>query len=137
VADEFADGDASQPRRPPPKLLLVEDDVTSATRLSQLLAEDGYIIEWVSNARDATHRLGTGVRPDAILLDYKLPHGDGVVLARTARAHWPDVPVLFVTSYPEVVQREPPLDPPALLLSKPVAYNELLTALHSVLAGVQ
>lgn len=137
MADEFADGDALPVRRSPPKLLLVEDDVTSAARLSQLLAEDGYVVEWVNNARDATQRLVSGGRPDAILLDYKIPHGDGVVLARKARAQWPDVPVIFVTSYTEVVQREPPLDPPALLVSKPVAYNELLTALHSVLAGVQ
>jgi two-component system response regulator MprA len=137
VADEFTKGDVAQQQRPRPRLLLVEDDVTSATRLSQLLAEDGYIIEWVSDARDATHRLGSGFRPDAILLDYKLPHGDGMVLARAARAQWPAVPVIFVTSYPEVVQREPPLDPPALLLSKPVAYDELLTALNSLLMGAQ
>lgn len=122
--------------RPPPKLLLVEDDVTSASRLSQLLVEDGFIVEWLNNAMDAAKRVTSGVRPDALLLDYKLPHGDGVVLARQARAHWPNIPVIFVTSYTEVVLREPPMDPPATIISKPVAYNDLVAALHAVLALV-
>ena len=137
MADDFADGGAPKGARPPPKLLLVEDDTTSASRLSQLLVEDGFSVEWIDNAKAATHRLRTGQRPDAILLDYKIPHGDGVVLARAARAQWPGIPVVFVTSYTEVVQREPPMDPPAVLISKPVAYNELIAALHALLASVR
>lgn len=137
MADEREDDARAQADRSLPLLLLVEDDVTSASRLSQLLREDGFVVEWINNARDATERLSSELRPDALLLDYKLPHGDGVVLARRARARWPGVPVIFVTSYTEVVQREAPLDPPAILVSKPVAYNELVAALDGALAIVR
>lgn len=133
MSDDSFDGGSSIEERPPPNVLLIEDDVTSAARLRQLLSEDGYRVEWLTNGRDVIDRIANGPRPDVILMDYKLPHEDGVVLARKARAQWGDVPVVFVTSYNEVVSREPPLDPPAVLLSKPVAYDELVAALEAAL----
>lgn len=117
-----------------PAVLLVEDDVPSASRLGQLLAEDGFAVEWLRDGRAALSRITSGPRPDVIVMDYKLPHEDGFALARKARARWAEVPIVFVTSYPEVVAREPALDPPVMLLSKPVAYNELVAVLAKIVA---
>jgi two-component system cell cycle sensor histidine kinase/response regulator CckA len=135
VDKDSADAGPASGERPPPRVLLVEDDAPSATRLSQLLSEDGFFIEWIADALLAVERLDAGPRPDVLVLDYRLPRGDGLLVARKARARWADIPVIFVTSYPEIVQREPPFDPPALILSKPVAYNELVVALHRALAS--
>lgn len=115
-----------------PSVLLIEDDVTSASRLGQLLAEDGYVVEWLRDGRAALARISEGAKPDVILMDYKLPHEDGFALARKARARWANVPIVFVTSYPEVVSREPAMDPPATLVSKPVAYDELVAAMGAL-----
>ena len=48
----------------------------------QLLSEDGFSVEWLRDGRSAIARIDEGFRPDAILMDYKLPHADGFALAR-------------------------------------------------------
>jgi two-component system OmpR family response regulator len=118
-----------------PRVLLVEDDAPSARRLTQLLSEDGFAVEWIADGPAACARLASGPRPDALVVDYRLPGGDGMTVARAARAQWRDIPLLFVTSYSEVVQRQPAFDPPAVLLSKPVAYAELVGALEGAIDG--
>jgi|LNFM01.1.fsa_nt_gb DNA-binding response OmpR family regulator len=104
--------------------------------MRQLLSEDGFSVEWLRDGRAAIARIDEGLRPDAILMDYKLPHEDGFALARKARARWPGILIVFVTSYPEVVAREPALDPPVKIVSKPVAYDELVASLDALL-GVE
>ncbi len=121
-----------------PRVLLVEDDGTSARRLAQLLSEDGFLVEWIADGAAACARIARGPRPDALVVDYRLPGDDGMSVGRAARAQWRDIPLIFVTSYHEVVQRQPAYEPPAVLLSKPVAYAELVSALeHALGVGVR
>ncbi|MDP3273641.1 MAG: response regulator [Deltaproteobacteria bacterium] len=119
------------------KILLIEDDPSSATRLIQLLSEDGFEVEWRDNATDAAVRIGQGHRPDAIVLDYRLPHRDGLQLAHDARARWPTIPLVFVTSYSEVLQRIEPMSPPAIVVSKPVVYSDLVRILQRLVGASQ
>lgn len=116
-----------------PRVLLIEDDGASARRLAQLLSEDGFAVEWIADGAAACARVTRGPRPDALVVDYRLPGDDGMSVGRAARAQWQDIPLIFVTSYHEVVQRQPAYDPPAVLLSKPVAYGELVSALERAL----
>lgn len=107
-------------------VLLVEDDANAARMLAQLLREDGYLTEILSNGQVALTRLGRPPAPGVIILDYRLPGVDGVTLAGRARTLTPHARVIMVTSYPEVVQA--PLraeNPDAILLPKPLAYDDL------------
>lgn len=106
-------------------MLIVEDDARTARTLSQMLQEDGYDVELAFDGANAIARLGREPRPDVLVVDYRLPHVDGMVVARYARSRYPELPVFVVSSYPEVVLQSPPLNPPAILLTKPLIYREL------------
>lgn len=115
------------------RVLLVEDDVPAARTLAQLLREDGYDVEILHDGAEAIARLGRGAAPDALVVDYKLPHADGMAVAAFGRSRWPALHVVMVTSYPEVVVRlARPLDPPPVMLTKPLEYADLTRELARV-----
>ena len=107
-------------------VLLVEDDANAARMLAQLLREDGYLVEILADGESAIERLGRPPAPRVIILDYRLPRVDGLGVVRKARTLVPQARVVMVTSYPEVVQPRLKLEnPDAILLAKPLAYDEL------------
>lgn len=74
-------------------VLLVEDNalVTSATRI--LLEDAGFRVSAAGSIGDA-YALCQSDRPDAILLDLRLPDGDGLSLLRRLRAEAVPLPVV-------------------------------------------
>jgi CheY-like chemotaxis protein len=118
----------------PPRLrvLVVEDDARSARTLAQLLGEDGFEVEVVFDGAAAIGRLGQGPPLDALVVDFLLPHADGLTVATYARTRYPGIHVVFVTSYVEVLrQSERKLDPPATIMAKPLVYRDLTRELSS------
>jgi len=119
-----------------PFVLLVEDDARSARLLARLLREDGWNVETAFDGAAAIHRLTRKDHPDALIVDVRLPHADGVAVAKFARSHDGAIPVVFVTAYPESVELEG-FDPKPLVLPKPVSYPDLMAALHAHTANGQ
>ncbi len=116
-------------------ILLVDDDARSARTLARLLREDGFSVELASDVAMAIARLVREPIPDALIIDLRMPHADGFAVARYARTRCVTMPVLMVTGYPEVASwAEPTFDPPALILTKPLSYEELTARLR--IAGV-
>ncbi len=110
----------------PALVLIVEDDANAAHMLARLLREDGYAVEVSLDGALAIARLAQKPVPDVVIVDYRLPHADGLAVARFARAHAPDSLIFMVTSYPEVVaDRLREESSRAILLPKPLAYEEL------------
>ena len=74
-------------------VLLVEDNalVTSATRI--LLEDAGFRVSTAGTIGDAYALCQSG-RPDAILLDLRLPDGDGLSLLKRLRAEGLPLPVV-------------------------------------------
>lgn len=123
--------------RPPVRhrILLVEDDTGTARTLSRLLDEDGYDVEVACDSGEAMDRLDRAPAPDVLVSDFLLPHADGLAVASHARALRPALPVVMITSYAEVLARvERRLDPPAVMLAKPLDYAALMRALKGLLA---
>lgn len=115
------------------RILLVEDDVRTARTLARLLREDGYVVEVEYDSEDAIARLDRAPIPDVLIVDFLLPHADGLAVASHGRARSAALPVLVVTSYSEVLARlDRRLDPPAVVLSKPLAYGDLTRALDGL-----
>jgi two-component system response regulator MprA len=116
------------------RVLIVEDDARVARTLALMLGEDGYDVETAFDGAGAVGRLGREPALDAIIVDYRLPHLDGLAVASYARSRNPKVHVVVVTSYPEMVDKmSPPLDPPATLFTKPIVYRELTRELARAL----
>jgi two-component system response regulator MprA len=113
------------------RVLLVDDDVRATRMLARMLREDGFDIEVALDGATAIARIARDTL-DILVVDFQLPHADGLVIAQYARSRRPDVPVLFVTGYPELVERKKPLlFPHPIVLAKPVAYEALSLALRN------
>jgi two-component system response regulator MprA len=114
-------------------VLIVEDDAPAARVLARLLREDGYETETVFDGAAAIARLTRTPRPAVLIVDYRLPHADGIAVATYARAVDPNVAVFFVTGYGEAVGKrigETFADSP--VLGKPVSYDDLRARIASM-----
>jgi len=79
----------------PPRLLVVEDDVTVARALSRTLARAGFS---VASARSCSAARSLAQSFDFAILDLDLPDGNGVDLARALMTAGKVPSVLFFTS---------------------------------------
>lgn len=79
-------------------LLLVEDDEGLREALAEALAGVGYRIRHVSTVASASAELAAAT-PAAMIVDLRLPDGDGAELARDACARVPGLPVVLTTAY--------------------------------------
>ena len=66
--------------------------------MKRRLEAQGWSVTRASTAAEATQRL-RGDRFDAIILDYRLPDGDGLELLGVVRESSPATPVLFLTAH--------------------------------------
>ena len=79
------------------QILLVEDDETLSELISEYLSEQGYDVTVRTDAKAA---LDTAYERnfDILILDVKLPKGDGFFLLRELRRLGDDTPAIFTTS---------------------------------------
>lgn len=113
------------------KILLVEDDDDAASRIDCDLRAFGHAITRVGATGDAA-----AARPgdyDAIVLDRRLPDGDGVDLVRRWRQSGFDAPVILLTALSGVASRIEGLDAGADdYLIKPIDNAELEARLRAL-----
>ena len=92
------------------RVLVVDDDAAIRTIVTAFLERAGYWVRAVSTVKEA---LATDGPWDLLLLDRRLPNGDGLRVAQ----RWPDVPRVTSSGYE-------PCD-----LPKPFTGSQLLAAL--------
>jgi DNA-binding NarL/FixJ family response regulator len=82
------------------RVFVVEDSEIVRTRLVAMLAETRgvEVAGEAASVADALARLPAG-RPDAVLVDLRLPDGDGFDVIRAAKALTPTPVVVVLTSY--------------------------------------
>jgi len=79
------------------KILLVEDEKTLAVGLEFNLVEEGYVVEWAKDGREAIS-LFESSNFDMIILDIMLPYLDGFEIAEIVRKANPQMPILMLTA---------------------------------------
>lgn len=79
------------------RLLLAEDDIAIAEKLSLFLDGEGFPNDVVSDGEDALH-LGLTRDYAAVVLDIGLPSLDGIAILQTWRRNGREMPVLFLTA---------------------------------------
>src|SRR5438445_7611072 len=85
-----------QRRRTPMKLLLIEDDESVAEVLADAFAADGHETAITHTGEDGLAYLARE-RPDAVVLDVRLPTLSGVGVLRQIRSTDPTLPVIIMT----------------------------------------
>ena len=84
---------------PPAKVLLVEDDPAQSEAIASILTQANLKVTECGTVQEASGLLGQEF-PDLILLDIRLPDGDGFTVARLARQdpRLALVPIVFLTA---------------------------------------
>lgn len=108
------------------RILLVEDELEVARSISRELARAGFVADHVSSIDEARRALN--VLPYAlVVLDRRLPDGDGISLAPEMRRIRPGLQVLILTACNKTDEIVAGLDAGADdYLTKPFDFDELL-----------
>lgn len=116
------------------KILLVEDDRTTADFIGKSLTGEGFVVDHAADGRDGLFHATDGSY-DAIILDRMLPGMDGMALLAAMRAAQIATPVIILSSLGAVDARVEGLTSGANdYLVKPFAFSELLARLRLLLA---
>ena len=108
------------------KILVVEDDATTADYIAKGLTEAGFVVDRANNGRDGLFHATDGSY-DAIILDRMLPGMDGMAVLSAIRAARITTPVIILSALGAVDARVEGLTSGASdYLAKPFAFAELL-----------
>lgn len=114
------------------KLLLIEDDDTTAKYVVSGLSEEGHIVDRLADGREGLIQATVGSY-DVIIIDRMLPGLDGLSIVRTLRGAKTTAPVLFLTSMDGVDDRVEGLNAGADdYLVKPFSFAELSARINAL-----
>ncbi len=80
------------------RLLYVEDDEALRFVTQDNLEIAGYEVIGIESGTEAVKQIEDGLRFDLAILDVMLPGADGFTVAETIRAHYQQVPILFLSA---------------------------------------
>jgi DNA-binding NarL/FixJ family response regulator len=121
----------------PIRVLLVDDHELVRRGVSDLLGEhdDVLVCGEAATAADAV-RLCEALEPDVVVLDVRLPDGDGVAVCRALRTAAPRTACLMLTSYDDDEAMVAAVQAGAAgFLLKQVGGQDLVAAVRTVAAG--
>ena len=115
------------------KILVVDDEKGIREFLLITLKKQGYDVTLASNGEEAIGLLGQTVF-DLVLVDIKMPHGDGYSVLKAVKAKSPETVVIMITAYGSLesavqAMREGAFD----YISKPFNVSELKALLKTAL----
>src|SRR3546814_6910642 len=99
-------------------VLIIEDEPLIAMDIARLVGEMGHLVCGSAAGRDEAIRLARETHPQLVLADIQLKGGDSGILTVQEILRSIDVPVIFVTGFPERLLTGERLEP-AFVLSKP------------------
>ncbi len=86
-------------------VLCVDDHAPGLTIRKALLESFGYTVYTASSGAEAL-RAAEGSRPDAVVLDYRMPEMDGLDLARELSSRFPALPLIVLSGYSQDLPAE-------------------------------
>lgn len=84
-------------------ILLVEDDVSLATSISEYLVNEGFNVNVESNGLYAVEKIQQ-LKPDLVILDIMLPGKDGISICREVRPMYDGFILMFTAKEDEIDQ---------------------------------
>jgi two-component system OmpR family response regulator len=114
------------------KILVVEDDDTTASYIAHGLEEHGYVVDRAADGRDGLfHATDAGYA--AIVLDRMLPGMDGLAVLGAIRAAGVETPVIILSAMGSTDERVKGLKSGSDdYLTKPFAFSELLARVEAL-----
>jgi len=119
--------------RPSPIIGVVDDDQRILESLQTLLESADYDVRVFPSAR-ALLESAYLREIDCLISDIDMPVMDGFELLRLVHAARPELPIIFITGHPEMLNRSQQIDPSHYkVFNKPFDGQELLTAVGDAL----
>ncbi len=107
-------------------LLLVDDDRTFASLAASVLRHEGFRVTLAYSLHEARGAMAREA-PDLVVLDRRLPDGDGIDFLPELRTQLPGTPVLMVTAHGDIASAVEAIQAGARdYLSKPVELDDLV-----------
>jgi len=114
-------------------ILVIDDDQRLRELLQRFLGEKGFRVSTLPDARELARRLEPDP-PHLIVLDWMMPHEDGLAVCKRLRAGGDRTPIIMLTAKGDDDERIDGLDAGADdYLGKPFNPNELVARIHAVL----
>lgn len=114
------------------KILVVEDDPTTADYVARGFEENGYVVDVAADGRDGLFHATDG-HYAAIVLDRMLPGMDGLAALGAIRAAGIDTPVIVLSALGSTDERVKGLKSGSDdYLAKPFAFSELLARVEAL-----
>lgn len=113
-------------------VLLVEDNPVLGDAVCDHVSANGHDVEWCQTLADATAAADRGDHA-LVLLDLRLPDGNGLSLLRRLRSRSNDVPIIILTAHDQVSDRIEGFSCGATdYLVKPFGLSDLDNRMHAV-----
>jgi DNA-binding response OmpR family regulator len=123
------------------RIVLAEDDGELRTLLAQSLRRSGYVVLTATNGADAlalfsTFSNGRLPKPNAIVMDVRMPRHSGLELLVAVRlAEW-QIPVVLITGFGDELTHQRAMDYGAFaILDKPLKTEELILAVNQAIGS--
>jgi two-component system response regulator AtoC len=118
-------------------LLLVDDDRTFSSLASSVLTQEGFLVRTARSLHETRAALSREA-PDLVILDRRLPDGDGLSFLPELRAQQPGTVVLMVTAHGDIASAVEAIKAGARdYLAKPVELDDLVLRARRAAEDVQ
>lgn len=115
------------------RILIIEDELKTASYLTRGLKDSGYVVNAVHNGKEGLF-LASEYHFDLIILDVMLPGLDGWAVITELRRLYPEIRILFLTARDAINDRVKGFELGADdYLIKPFAFSELLARVKALL----
>ena len=119
---------------PPPRILVVEDDILVRTVVAAYLRECGYEVAEAGNADEAIHVMQSEMTVDIVFADVGLPgRMDGFGLAQWVRRSRPDIKIILTAGAQRTAKAAGDLCEDGPMLAKPYDHAELARRIRTLL----
>ncbi|MGC8201175.1 response regulator [Aliiroseovarius sp. PTFE2010] len=114
-------------------VLIIEDEPIISMDLEQIVSDAGHRIFGVARTHDEAVKLGQDQKPDLILADIRLAdESSGIDAVNDLLAAHGEIPVIFITAYPErLLTGDKP--EPAFLVTKPFRAEHVLSSISQAM----
>lgn len=119
-------------REGPARVLIIEDEAVIALDIASIVADMGHAVVGVAARSDEAVRLARAGDPSLILADIQLEDGNTGIQAVARILETADLPVVFVTAYPERLLTGERIEP-TFIVSKPFEPEVLQIAVSQAL----
>lgn len=115
------------------RVMIIEDEAIIAMDIQAIVQEMGHSVTGIARTRTEAVALAASGRPDLILADIQLAdNSSGIDAVNDILAQFEDIPVIFITAFPERLLTGKKAEP-AFLITKPFSEDQVTSAVSQAM----